>query len=804
MLRPSVLIAILALLPLRLAADQTADRVRRLCARGDAMDARSDSAGAEKLARAARELAHECGDPASEARALCLLGKTFDSRDRLAPAREAYEAAYRLAVAAGDPELIATALAGIGTERIRGGEAGQTAELLEALQLANELRNDRIAAMALLRLGQSSHYAGNYVEALRKYEECWRRAAKAKDLVLEASATGGAGLTYDYMNNHRQANKHVLRAVALFRRAGNLPGVIRYLRNLADMEIWQNHPAKAEKYLREVERLLPKAPNDRTSAYVAATRSTMALLTDDLEGADRAARRGIELARKVQAQLLVTVLTQQLARIRVRQKRYDEAIPLAKEAIERATNVTPEFDVYWHARIDLGNALAGKGQIAAGLREMNEAAAAIEGTSSSVPPENDDQLDFLFDKTEPYYEAFRILRSKPEEAIQWVERVRSRRLIEVLARRRGLARSDIPRPASAEIHRMIPEDGAVVMYVVLNDTTYVGVLTRDAASRIHTIPISIDELQKRARRLLALLSARSPDYPAASRRMYDLLLKPIERELRGKRILCINGDALLTDIPFQALAGPDGFFAEHHAVFYTPSLTFLAWRARHPDARQKDAPLLLAFGNPRISEETASKARSKHRDESLGPLPEAEQEVRSLASIYGASEVTLRIGAEATEAAFRSEAGRYRILHLATHGMVDDRNPMDSHLVLSRAPRDANDGLLEARELVDLPLHADLAVLSACDTARGGPGGGEGKIGLSWALLAAGCRNAVLSQVKVESKAARDLMIAFHRRFARGESAAEALHGAELAMMHARGRSHPFYWAPFIVVGTDW
>jgi len=357
---------------------------------------------------------------------------------------------------------------------------------------------------------------------------------------------------------------------------------------------------------------------------------------------------------------------------------------------------------------------------------------------------------------------------------------------------------------------MIPPDGAVLMYVSVIDATYVAVLTRDAPPRMHTIRVRYTVLQRQVRRLLTQLASRSPGFRATSRKLYDLLLAPVEGELRGKRIVCINADPLLADLPFQALAGPHGFFIERHAVFYAPSLSFLAWQARHPPEHRADAPLLLALGNPLISDETAMKVRSRHRDESLGPLPEAEQEVRSIASLYDGAAVTLRIGAEATEAAFRTEAGRYRILHLATHGMYDDSDPMYSHLVLSRGRRDANDGLLEARELVDLQLHADLAVLSACETGRGAARGGEGKVGLSWALLAAGVRSAVLSQVKVESRSARDLMVSFHRRLQRrdgtisGRTTSEALRAAELSMLRTKDRSHPFYWASFILVGCGW
>jgi CHAT domain-containing protein len=134
---------------------------------------------------------------------------------------------------------------------------------------------------------------------------------------------------------------------------------------------------------------------------------------------------------------------------------------------------------------------------------------------------------------------------------------------------------------------------------------------------------------------------------------------------------------------------------------------------------------------------------------------------------------------------------------------------MYSHLVLARTDNDANDGLLEAREIVDLHLDADLAVLSACESGRSDASGGEGMVGLSWAFLAAGCRTELLVQLKVGSTSTRDLMVSFHRSLARRHSTAAramtvALQRAQMEMLESRARSHPFYWAPFIVVGEGW
>jgi CHAT domain-containing protein len=125
---------------------------------------------------------------------------------------------------------------------------------------------------------------------------------------------------------------------------------------------------------------------------------------------------------------------------------------------------------------------------------------------------------------------------------------------------------------------------------------------------------------------------------------------------------------------------------------------------------------------------------------------------------------------------------------------------MYSHLALADGGA-GEDGLLEAWELMQLELHADLAVLSACETARGRFGAGEGMVGLSWAMFMAGVPSIVVSQWKVESAGTRDLMVNFHRGLMTSETKSAALRQAALKVMKNPATSHPFYWGGFVLVG---
>jgi CHAT domain-containing protein len=216
---------------------------------------------------------------------------------------------------------------------------------------------------------------------------------------------------------------------------------------------------------------------------------------------------------------------------------------------------------------------------------------------------------------------------------------------------------------------------------------------------------------------------------------------------------------------------------------------------------------LLALGNPLTGKGSGGGAASSLRDGRLDPLPEAEAEVKALGRLYGASRSRVYTGAEAREDRFKSEAGRAGILHFAAHGLVNNASPMYSHLALAGGGA-GEDGLLEAWELTRLDLKADLAVLSACETARGRAAAGEGMIGLSWAMFLAGVPSIVVSQWKVESAGTRELMVNFHRALITpqgagkaGPAKTEALRSAALKLMKNPETSHPFYWAAFVLVG---
>jgi CHAT domain-containing protein len=182
----------------------------------------------------------------------------------------------------------------------------------------------------------------------------------------------------------------------------------------------------------------------------------------------------------------------------------------------------------------------------------------------------------------------------------------------------------------------------------------------------------------------------------------------------------------------------------------------------------------------------------------LGPLPHARREVRAL-SRWLAAPVQVLTGADATERAIKhGDLGRQAILHIAAHALVDDQHPERSAIVLAAGDED-EDGLLQLREIRELPLAGQLVVLSTCESASGPMMDGAGVQTLASAFIEAGARVVVASLWPLPDAAAADVMEAFVARLAHGKSVATAL--AEAQRDAVRHELPPVAWAGFVVVG---
>jgi len=370
-----------------------------------------------------------------------------------------------------------------------------------------------------------------------------------------------------------------------------------------------------------------------------------------------------------------------------------------------------------------------------------------------------------------------------------------------------IRRADIPVLRPEEASTLLPGPSSIALeFVATPQLTWVFAVTASGITA-HRLNLAGPELASSVEQFRRQLAARDLRAPETARHLFNAVLGPVRPLLAGKTELILVPDGVLWDLPFQALQpAANRYLIEDHAISYSPSLTVLRESVRARPRRAMGTGELLAFGNPALGPEVRRRSKVVLMGETLEPLPEAEKQVKLLPAIYGPSSRVFT-GVEAHEARWKSEAGRYRILHLAAHGVLDNHSPLYSHIVLADSgPGASEDGLLEAWEIMEMDLAADLVVLSACETARGRISAGEGVIGLMWALFVAGSPATLVSQWKVESASSTALMVEFHRQWragGNGLSKAESLREASLRLLRNPEYSHPFYWAGYILVGDS-
>jgi CHAT domain-containing protein len=336
-----------------------------------------------------------------------------------------------------------------------------------------------------------------------------------------------------------------------------------------------------------------------------------------------------------------------------------------------------------------------------------------------------------------------------------------------------------------------------------------------------TLPVLEKTLRKQVEHLRSLIQekqgAKDSNFAAQSRELYDILLKPAEAIVGGSARLLVVPDGPLQVLPFATLLrAPDQYIAEWKPVHTVVSATVYAeLKKTRKTPKGTHAIDLVAFGDPVYpsagkegSERIANPdiRFAEERGFTLSRLPFSRKEVEGIGSFF-AGHNQAYLGAEATEEHAKALAKGVRYIHFATHGLLDERFPLNSSVVLTipdKVSEGRDNGLLQAWEIFEqMRLDADLVTLSACNTGMGQELGGEGLVGLTRAFQYAGARSIVASLWNVNDLWTMVLMKDFYGRLKAGSSKDVALQAAQVHLIHSRTASSPYYWAAFSLIG-DW
>jgi CHAT domain-containing protein len=304
------------------------------------------------------------------------------------------------------------------------------------------------------------------------------------------------------------------------------------------------------------------------------------------------------------------------------------------------------------------------------------------------------------------------------------------------------------------------------------------------------------------------------------------LLGQIADKIKDKRLIIVP-DGKLHYFPIAALPFPNSTenipILLTNETIYQPSaatLSLLTQIDKKPIVEPKN---LLVFSDPIFSKQDPriSAASDENQNEmsfikkenfrfaesltALSRLNASRDEADSIVEIVGASDSTIFTGAAATrENALDAATADYKIVHFATHGLINEERPELSGIVLSQVNENGNNqnGVVRLQDIYAMNLTADLVVLSACSTGVGKEVKGEGLMSLNNAFLQTGAKTVISSLWKVDDYATRELMKNFYRELTSGTvTTSEALRRAQIKMRQNPQYQSPFYWAAFTVQG---
>lgn len=393
-----------------------------------------------------------------------------------------------------------------------------------------------------------------------------------------------------------------------------------------------------------------------------------------------------------------------------------------------------------------------------------------------------------------------------------------------------LSRISVPEPATiAQVReKMLDAETLLISYFVGEDQV-IAIAVDKGTERLALLDTKPEELGKvvRAFRRSMLLN---PDQDLARVReaaqdLHRRLLKPFEDLIKARKNLLIIPHGALSSLPFEALADSAGkYLVEGHDVSYSLSATLgleLARLTRPTEARKG----FVGIGDPvydwaafkSAQKEGSSPAASRgltlwidatqiaqgpgagKSSPGLERLPGTATELKAIAKLFGQDQ-RIYLREQASEENVKAGAlANYRIVHIASHGILE---PHYQALALSLNPDAKEDGFVLHSEIVDLKLSADLVVLSACQTGNTRQRSAEPVAGLALALRTAGAHRVVVSLWSVDDDATARLMTDFYRPLVKeGASYGAALSEAKRQMI-TKGPAHPYYWAPFVLIGN--
>jgi CHAT domain-containing protein/Tfp pilus assembly protein PilF len=536
---------------------------------------------------------------------------------------------------------------------------------------------------------------------------------------------------------------------------------------------------------------------------------------------------------------------------------YDKARNYFNEALE-LRNVAGDQRGIATTLADLARLERDRGNLIEARKRIEEALAQVERVRLNVASP---QLRTTFFASVQQYREFYIdllMRLKKDNPLEQLEQVafnasetgRARSLLQLLSEAGSKIREGInPSPFTLDEiqHKILDRETLLLEYSLGEERSFVWAVTPDTIKSFELPKRAV--IEPAARRVYELLTARTvnipketlaqrrqrlqladAEYAKASARLSQLILGPVAAELKDKRLLIVS-DGLLQYIPFSGLPDPTTTRARalivDHEVVMAPSASVVGILRQETAGRKPASKMIAVLADPVFSNDDPRVAAARlgrpapfekappmyalrSGDPGLDGLRRlrfSRQEADEIARLAGSDSKLEAVDFAANrKLATSAELGQYRVVHFATHGIINNDHPELSGIVLSLVDErgQPQDGFLRLYDLYNLKLSADLVVLSACQTALGKEIRGEGLVGLTRGFMYAGAPRVIASLWQIDDRASAELMKRFYQGLL-GQKLrpAAALRAAQVSMSQDPRWNLPHYWAAFTIQG-EW
>ncbi|MBK4728291.1 CHAT domain-containing protein [Oxynema sp. CENA135] len=779
------------------------------------------------------------GDRRGELQAVGFLGMIYPYFGEYRKALEFADRQLALARELGDRQGEANAWGNFSVIYIYLGDFPRAIEVSEQLlELSRELDDPAGERSAIGNLGLIYLSRSQYGKAIEYIHQSLEMSREDGNKLNQSNGLGNLGVAYRAIGNYDRAIEYTEAQLEIAREIGNRQQEANALGNLGIIYIYKQQYNSAIEYNERQLAIAREIGDPRGAKNALGNIGIVYFLREDYGGAIARFNEVLTLTRQIGDRTGEANSLGNLAQAHLRSANYSEATNYAREQLALVRELG-DRRAEANALMSVGGALLYDGRSQEAIPLLRQGIEVFESLVPGVSNENKITLLDTFGDSYDLLQQALVLVGRAEEALEVSERGRARAFVELLAQRRNpnsTAEIELDPPTIADITQVARDRQAtLVEYSIVDAGLLIWVVTPEGNVHLRTVKFSPQQLQNLAEQgrvsaaggvilneneiafanaVRGTRAALNFNQSAAQeqandveeieeereklKELYNLLIKPIEDLLPDHpdaRIVFIP-DAALFLVPFPALIDDrDRYLIERYTLLSAPSIQVLQLTERRspPSSSESGEGEFLVVGNPKMPPVYSPE---RNQLEPLRALPYAQAEAIEIAKIV---KTLALVGEKATEALLKQRMTQARVIHLATHGLIDDRHAMDSAIAVT--PDGDNDGLLTAEEIFELDLKADLVVLSACETGLGEITG-DGVVGLSRSFLSAGSRSVLVSLWSVRDDSTAFLMREFYREFDRTGDKAHALRQAMLVTMDREQYAHPFHWAAFTLIGA--